>query len=247
MADAVTVAVSEASDNWQLAAAIEHSEQATDDGQASGAIVETAGHAFAIDQFQPQYNPTPAQGEQGTVGDNGATSGNSPSDLLQQVLDLVGLATGLQGDVEAGDGSSDLAIGVVAASHRLQESNRSTRSELRKDNSKTVNSGETASDQGSQATESEVIIIAEGGDDAAPRGPPAIEEIQAIREDDVSDTAQGAPVVSSLYDETVLETASSADEMPRAPPSDDEQPRAPPTVANMPRAPPAGDHGAPSR
>ena len=230
--DAVTVAVNEASDKWQPAATVEHSEKTTEGGQGSGATGETAGHAFAIDQFQTQYTPTPAQGEQGTVGDNGATPGNSPSDLLQQVLDLVGLATGLQGDVEAGDGASDIAIGVVAASHRLQESNRSTRSELRKDNSKTVNSGETASDQGSQATESEVRIIAEGGDDAAPRGPPAIVEIQAIREHDVSDTVQGALVVSSLYDETVLETASSDDEMPRAPPAVADMPRAPPTTAD---------------
>jgi hypothetical protein len=184
----------------------------------------------------PQVNTE--AGEQGTTS-SPSTAASSPADLMEQVLDLIGLATGLHGEIEPGEDNSEHIVGLLAASHRLQESNRSTRSELRKDNSKTVSGGESGQDQGSQATESETAVTAEGGEDAAPRGPPAIEEIQTITEDGLADTVQGVPAVSLYYDEETPETDSSDAEMPRAPPLDSEMPRAPPAVADMPRAPPA--------
>lgn len=51
---------------------------------------EVAQQSFASDQFQAASNPLPGQSGQGTLGDSGATSGNRPSDLLQQVLVLLG-------------------------------------------------------------------------------------------------------------------------------------------------------------
>jgi len=220
------------SENWQPATAHQEGRSSRDSGVVAD---ETPDPAVALDQFQNQQNPIPGSGS----GDSSIAPANSPSDLLEKVLDLVGLATGLRGEVEAGEDVSDLVVGLVVASHRLQESNRSLRNELRKGNNRSASGEDAGQSHVSKTTESEVTTIGEGGEDAAPRGPPAIEEIQTITEDNVSDTVQGLPAVSLYYDETVPETASSDTVLPRAPPVDSEMPRAPPTVADMPRAPPA--------
>ncbi|MGD8875225.1 MAG: LEPR-XLL domain-containing protein, partial [Gammaproteobacteria bacterium] len=230
------VETGESSENQQTQSTAEEADAGRGAETGTEAVAE---YAHTAQQIQAQ--PAPLAGMQDSSDSSPTAAANRPVDLLEQVLELVGLATGLQGEAGNGDAASDLVAGLLAASHRLQESNRSTRSELRKDNGKTIAGRETGQNRGAWATESEVSSTAEGGEDAAPRGPPVIEEIQTITEDDVSDTAPAVAAASLLYDEDAPETVTTDTEIPVAPPTDDVQPRAPPAVANMPRAPPLAD------
>jgi hypothetical protein len=124
--------------------------------------------------------------------------------------------------------TTDLMVGIVAAAHRTQESNRSSRSELRRSAGKGADDGADRSVQGTPATESDVAASEEINDDSIARGPPAIYESQTVSEDAYTDTVRREEAVFVVSDSEALEIDRFDTVLARGPPADDASPRAPP-------------------
>src|SRR3990172_2762783 len=183
----------------------------------------------------------------GTSGSNGSVSHES-DDLLLQVSDLVSEALGI---ADSGSGNSDsyLVISNLAAVLRLQQNNRSSRSELNRETIKTGEVGTSDAAQVSLNIESDTLPSTDRGNDSEARAPPVIQQVTNNSEDQASDAAlQGAAVVSAPLDEAVVSASldesvvsASLDEIPNPAPSDASLPGAEPVADAMPRAPPADD------
>src|SRR3990172_7899118 len=139
----------------------------------------------------------------GTSGSNGSVSHES-DDLLLQVSDLVSEALGI---ADSGSGNSDsyLVISNLAAVLRLQQNNRSSRSELNRETIKTGEVGTSDAAQVSLNIESDTLPSTDRGNDSEARAPPVIQQVTNNSEDQASDAAlQGAAVVSAPLDEAVV-------------------------------------------
>ncbi|MDT8388669.1 MAG: matrixin family metalloprotease, partial [Thiogranum sp.] len=208
-----------------------------DSGVDTGAARSGASDLLSMSSVAEQGFDTQTAGPTG----NGEGAEQAPGELLLQVLGLVTEALGPGDFVDEGSAAGDLVVGLVAASHRLQENNRSTRSDASRANGKLSKSGTGDAAQVAQAGEADVLVPADSADEMGARAPPVVQPVTDNTEDQDTSTAPEPAAVFSAFEDESIYSGSSDDDSHRLATNDEAMPLAPVADADMPRAPPGDD------